>query len=301
MHQVLFIAADLEKRAEALRVAECVFPGKTVRYSDLTSSLLLDVSLVVVDIAGADGPDLKVFKALFDLHPQIIRIGLADVSIRKDLVQAKAIGISEVIDRRSGPEALVSSIRVHFGTYGTPDLPASTAAATATAIMSGCSVMEEASVAAVLNKALPVSAAVSVQRKISAALEADGLESLLEAVQSHHSHTFCHSMLVTVHALAFAEVLGLSSEEKAYIGAGALIHDLGKVRIPLSVLDKPGKLDESEMELVKKIRFSAGNCWQSAPRCRLKSLSSWYRTMSILMAAATLRASPPIRSAGTSD
>ncbi|MBD8891359.1 HD-GYP domain-containing protein [Roseibium litorale] len=252
MQSILFVSADLETRADALRVAECLFPGKTLCFSDLNEACLADVAMVVADIDGASGKDLNAFKAKFDRHPGIQRLGLADFSKRKDQVQAKAIGVSEVVDRRTGTRQLVSMIRDQLGTYGQPLLAADTPENTAQAVMAGCAVLEDASVAAVLNSVLPIGAAATMHRKIGDALETDGLDALLEAVQSHHSHTFCHSMLVTVYAVAFAEALGLPEEERAFIGAGALIHDLGKVRIPLSILDKPGKLDDREMAVIKK-------------------------------------------------
>ena len=252
MRNILFVSADLANRADALRVAECIFPSDTLCFSDLPSASYAAVDMVVVDFEGASGTDLSTFKATFDRHPQIQRLGLADFSNRKDLVQAKAVGVCEVIDRRTGTNQLVSMIRERFGKYGQPSLLADTPQNTAQAVMAGCAVLEDASIAAALNSVLPVGAAASLHKKIGDALETDGLDALLEAVQSHHSHTFCHSMLVTVYAVAFAEALGLPECERALIGAGALIHDLGKVRIPLSILDKAGKLDDDELELIRK-------------------------------------------------
>nr|WP_280116311.1 MULTISPECIES: HD domain-containing phosphohydrolase [unclassified Pannonibacter] len=68
----------------------------------------------------------------------------------------------------------------------------------------------------------------------------------------HHSHTYCHSMLVTGYALAFADVLGLSKAERAFLGAAAMLHDVGKVYIPLSILDKPAKLTDEEFEIIRQ-------------------------------------------------
>ncbi|SHM31516.1 HD-GYP domain-containing protein [Roseibium suaedae] len=252
MQNVLFLSADLDQCAEALTAAACIFPGQTICFSDLAEVSLANVAIVIADIEGATGTDLKTFKSKLDLHPAIERLGLADFSKRKDLVQAKAIGLSNVVDRRSGVDGLINLLRGRFGKYGLPALDTETPEKTAQAVVAGCALLEDASIAAVLNMALPVEAAMTMHKKIGEALNADGLDALLGAVQSHHSHTFCHSMLVTVYAVAFAEALGLSERQKAFISAGALIHDLGKVRIPLSILDKPGKLDPQEMELIRK-------------------------------------------------
>lgn len=252
MRDVLFLSADLGLSAEALKAAACLFPGQTACFADLPECCLDRVAIVVADIDGASGADLNAFKARLDLYPAVKRLGLADFSKRKDLVQAKAIGLSDVIDRRAGVDQLVFLLRDLLGKYGLPVLPSETPEKTAQAVMTGCALLEDASIAAVLNMVLPIEAAMTMHKKIGEALETDGLDTLLEAVQSHHSHTFCHSMLVTVYAVAFSNALGLSERQKAFISAGALIHDLGKVRIPLAILDKPGKLEPEEMELIKK-------------------------------------------------
>jgi putative nucleotidyltransferase with HDIG domain len=64
--------------------------------------------------------------------------------------------------------------------------------------------------------------------------------------------TFLHSYRVTKIALSFASLLQLSPFELKDLELGALIHDIGKMKIPASILTKKGKLLETEFLEMKK-------------------------------------------------
>ncbi|HKJ77496.1 MAG TPA: HD domain-containing phosphohydrolase, partial [Gammaproteobacteria bacterium] len=55
-----------------------------------------------------------------------------------------------------------------------------------------------------------------------------------------------HSLNVCIFALAFGNHLGLGREGLYELGLGALLHDLGKMRVPPDILDKPGPLTAAE-------------------------------------------------------
>ncbi|WP_290589336.1 HD-GYP domain-containing protein [Alicyclobacillus sp.] len=60
-----------------------------------------------------------------------------------------------------------------------------------------------------------------------------------------------HSVNVTLYALALGIALRLSTEQLIHLGLGALLHDVGKLRIPRPILKKPGRLTEDEYQTVK--------------------------------------------------
>jgi len=65
-------------------------------------------------------------------------------------------------------------------------------------------------------------------------------------------YTTTHSMNVAVLSMAFAEYLGLSASDVRAFGISGLLHDLGKVKIPLEILTKPGKLTDEERALMNE-------------------------------------------------
>jgi HD-GYP domain-containing protein (c-di-GMP phosphodiesterase class II) len=64
-------------------------------------------------------------------------------------------------------------------------------------------------------------------------------------------YTHAHSKGVTSAAVAIAATLGLEQEEIRIIGRAALLHDIGKLSVPNSILDKNGKLTAQEWETVR--------------------------------------------------
>ncbi len=61
-----------------------------------------------------------------------------------------------------------------------------------------------------------------------------------------------HSQRVTEMTVSIARKMNIKNEELPHIRRGALLHDIGKMGVPDSILLKPGKLDEGEWEIMKK-------------------------------------------------
>ncbi|HET7922214.1 MAG TPA: HD-GYP domain-containing protein [Gammaproteobacteria bacterium] len=74
----------------------------------------------------------------------------------------------------------------------------------------------------------------------------------LTNLQSKHEYTASHCLNACIFSIAFGAHLGLSKDYLSELGLGALLHDVGKMRTPLSVLDKPGVLTEDEFDVIKK-------------------------------------------------
>ena len=74
----------------------------------------------------------------------------------------------------------------------------------------------------------------------------------LERLREKDSYTAYHSIRVEIYAQRLAELLGLASEDIELIRIAAVLHDIGKLGIPESILTKPGPLTEEEFEIMKK-------------------------------------------------
>jgi HD-GYP domain-containing protein (c-di-GMP phosphodiesterase class II) len=64
-------------------------------------------------------------------------------------------------------------------------------------------------------------------------------------------YTYYHSVSVTVLSIVLGVALRLSREELYKLGLAALLHDIGKIFVPLEVLNKAGKLTDEEFEIMK--------------------------------------------------
>lgn len=72
-----------------------------------------------------------------------------------------------------------------------------------------------------------------------------------QSIESADSYTFGHCERVAAYAVAVANSLSLSDEDRTAISLGAYLHDVGKVRIPHEILNKPGRLTNEEFEIMK--------------------------------------------------
>jgi putative nucleotidyltransferase with HDIG domain len=83
------------------------------------------------------------------------------------------------------------------------------------------------------------------------AVEVGGLRPWLELVRAHDDMTVRHCLLVAGLAAHFALHLGLSIDDRTSLVRGALVHDVGKAKIPLAILQKPGTLDADELQVMR--------------------------------------------------
>jgi len=71
-------------------------------------------------------------------------------------------------------------------------------------------------------------------------------------IDAKHQYTRGHSTRVSILSKFIAEKMKMSSEDIFKVEAAGLLHDAGKVSVPIEILDKPGKPDENEWNSIKK-------------------------------------------------
>lgn len=74
----------------------------------------------------------------------------------------------------------------------------------------------------------------------------------LTTIKNFDEYTFAHSVNVCILSVSLGARLGLSKGKLSELGFAALFHDIGKIRLPLNILNKPGELDEEEWKEVRK-------------------------------------------------
>lgn len=73
----------------------------------------------------------------------------------------------------------------------------------------------------------------------------------LSAVNNHHSYSYRHSLHVAGLMIAFSEHLKFNESDKSRMVVGALMHDIGKSKLPLTLLDKEGPLTQAETSIFR--------------------------------------------------
>lgn len=74
---------------------------------------------------------------------------------------------------------------------------------------------------------------------------------LLE-LKEYDDYTYTHSINVCLIAILFAKKLSYNPKGLKVIGVAALLHDIGKLMVPIDILQKPGPLTSDEFDIVKK-------------------------------------------------
>ena len=89
-------------------------------------------------------------------------------------------------------------------------------------------------------------------QKREAALFEETTEALANAIDAKDRYTRGHSSRVATISRMIAEEAGLSEEECGQVYFSALLHDVGKIGVPDTVINKPGKLTDEEFEKMKQ-------------------------------------------------
>ncbi|MDR1487409.1 MAG: HD-GYP domain-containing protein [Deltaproteobacteria bacterium] len=103
-----------------------------------------------------------------------------------------------------------------------------------------------------MNKRIEVS---EVQENVDELVESvsrnpDALTALIK-LRHFDDYTYTHCLNVSVLAISAGKTLGLSHNELKILGLGTMFHDLGKLRIPDNILNKPGKLTDEEFSVMR--------------------------------------------------
>lgn len=74
----------------------------------------------------------------------------------------------------------------------------------------------------------------------------------ISVLKTSDEYTFKHSVDVATVSMIIAKKQGLSKDDIHNIGIAGLLHDIGKSKIPLEILNKPGKLNDDEFAVMKR-------------------------------------------------
>lgn len=77
------------------------------------------------------------------------------------------------------------------------------------------------------------------------------IRALAHTIDAKDRYTSGHSLRVADYSLAIAKRMGKSEEEQKIIYYAALLHDVGKIRVPEEIINKPGKLTADEFDQIR--------------------------------------------------
>lgn len=104
-----------------------------------------------------------------------------------------------------------------------------------------------------MGKAIDTASLDSVVGDVTASIERNESALIsLARLKNKDDYTYMHSVAVCGLMIALAKQLSLSESEIQHAGMAGLLHDIGKARVSLEILNKPGKLTDEEYVIVQK-------------------------------------------------
>ncbi|MEW4459150.1 HD domain-containing phosphohydrolase [Roseibium algicola] len=252
MVQILVAAVDFGNFPSRFARIATLYPTKRIAFSRANLRDIKPRSLLLVDFLDLGTDHIEILRDFSRSGQSVPALGIVDTKSRQSVLQARELGFYNLIDREEKFATLFEKIREVVGDYSKPTLPSRYSEKIVKSVETTSMGLNLMSAAALSGAPLPMQLLATNAQDITSTIMTEGLDSWLSAVQCHHSHTFCHTMMVAGHTVSFSRALGHSEAEQTILGLGALVHDLGKVKIPLSILDKPGRLTLEERELVNK-------------------------------------------------
>jgi HD-GYP domain-containing protein (c-di-GMP phosphodiesterase class II) len=92
----------------------------------------------------------------------------------------------------------------------------------------------------------------TVQNMIDLIMEDDFVLLGLSTLKDYDDYTYVHSVNVAILSISLGARIGLKKEALEALGISGIFHDLGKIKIPLEIINKPGHLTDQEYNEVKK-------------------------------------------------
>jgi putative nucleotidyltransferase with HDIG domain len=204
---------------------------------------------VIVDIDLADGDTVATLRHWLGRRPVDGKVVfIVEPRIRRQAVQAFAIGATDVMSRPVDASALLA--KLFTGREASVDV--STAIPDADAVLIGVGALQDAFEAACAGAPLDLPSIEGAGDVIVSHIKLDGLAHWIGNVRKHHGQTYQHCLLVTGVAVSFGQKLGFGESDQRRLALAGLLHDIGKARIPIAILEKPGPLSEDEMSVMRQ-------------------------------------------------
>jgi putative nucleotidyltransferase with HDIG domain len=208
-------------------------------------SIKTGFALAFVDIDLGRSRDLFQLRSWLQQRPDSeAAVFAVDRESRIQLVRAFSLGASDVIFRPYSSRALRSKL---LASREPSEVDAPTIA-----IEAGLAALQNVFLSASTGEPLDTRLLAKAGDALVDQIETHGLADWVQAVRVHHNLTYQHCLLVAGSAAAFAVELGFCKSDRQRVAISGLLHDIGKARIPVAILDKPSKLDPEELAVVRQ-------------------------------------------------
>lgn len=248
MIHLAIVASDVDTAARWARRTEGLAIASPILLDDAAATGIDSRMSMLIDVDLSDVVRLQTLIGVLkraSVADASLRVFVLDPARRREVIQAEVLGATALLSRDPSPAEIAAA----FASLRIPSLPAhcSEPAALRAGLDAGYALVAHVLAGRSADPAFVNLAASELARVV----ETEGIGPWIEAVRRHHEGTSQHCLLVSGLAMAFASHLGFRREDRQAIGVAAALHDIGKAKIPLEVLDKTAPLTAPEWELMR--------------------------------------------------
>jgi putative nucleotidyltransferase with HDIG domain len=257
---MLIITDRKEIQSTVFRELALLAPCRAISLTNFTKVPANDQVLVVVDVALSDPTAVALLRSALAWHraPGTPLICVIRQNTHHQVTQAQALGSTAIVvagDRESLIDKVVQLIGLN-PTHPSPDKPTPPsqiawdgAAKVGLALTDMMNAMQS-------GKPLSAGALDTGTEAVLDAIARADIRPWLDVVFTYDDSTYQHCLLVTGLAAAFSLKLGFNEQDRKRLTRAALLHDVGKSRVPQAILNKPDRLTADETIVMR--RHAAG-------------------------------------------
>jgi putative nucleotidyltransferase with HDIG domain len=249
MHQVSYIGRTNARPDDIRRQLGGIFELEVKSLETILDATPGQYTLVDIDLN--DSSRVLLLKEWLRRKPKDAKvIFVADKASWLQDARACAIGATDVIDRPIDGRTLLAMLWGDVAALAVD--PSNPAVQHSPGVDAAVDTLQSIFSSACLGAPIDLATIQSTGDAVVGQIEAQGLAAWIETVRMHHSQTYQHCLLVTGLAVAFGQHIGASRADRQRLSFAGMLHDIGKARIPLTILEKPGPLDANELAVMRK-------------------------------------------------
>ena len=249
MNRLSIISDSAERTRTVAHQMAGVFETRCFGTNGLPKAAPEEFTLIDVNLTDATRfPGLKLWLKRAPKYGQVIFV--VDEKSQQEAMQAFAMGATDLLPRPVERKALLTKL---LGDIEALAREASDSLiGSGNGVSAGVSALQNIFASASLGAPLDPQAIEAAGETVVSQIGEEGLWRWVSTVRNHHSQTYQHCLIVTGVAVTFGQHLGFSLADQKRLSSAGLLHDIGKARIPIAILEKPGPLDQDELSVMRE-------------------------------------------------
>jgi response regulator RpfG family c-di-GMP phosphodiesterase len=249
MNALSIIAESSEKKEFLRDTLSEAFESNFIEFADLGKSAPGLCTLIDLDLSNVRY--VPYLKKWLECRPDGAKVVfVVDKTSRAQAERAFAIGASDVAHRPVQSSELIAKLLGDVAALS--DGPTSKAIREMPGAIAAMNGLRNMFSSATAGKHIDYNSVQSASGELVDQMEKKGLAAWINAIRTHHSQTYQRCLMVTGLLVAFGQRLNVSRSDRMRLSVAGMLYDIGKARVPVTILEKRGALTQEETEILRR-------------------------------------------------